>query len=208
MLEEWLSIAGDLIKLITLAPEIDLAASLEVVRAGRARGVQFFGGHSGVKGDALTRAHEAGLAGWTHLGNAVPSSVPKFDNVLMHVLAQPDLLASLIPDGAHVPPHAFRVLANALGPRLILTTDAMSAAAAKGTGPFTLGETRVQVGDDGCARLPDSGRFAGSTLTPVRGRLPRRENGGTLLGGCVAGVFHSAGSSAWAAAAPDRRRIG
>lgn len=181
LLEVWRELAGDLIKLVTLAPEVDLPASLELIRAGRAHGIQFFGGHSGAKSDMLARAREAGLAGWTHLGNAVPASVPKFDNVLMHVLGQPDLLASLIPDGAHVPPHAFRVLAHALGPRLILTTDAMSAAAAKGPGPFTLGETKVQVGDDGCARLPDSGRFAGSTLTPFQGVFHAEKMAGLYL---------------------------
>ena len=36
---------------------------------------------------------EAGAAGWTHLGNAMPAVVPKFENVMMHALAQPALLA-------------------------------------------------------------------------------------------------------------------
>ena len=161
-LEAWREEAGDLIKLVTLAPEIDPPASLDLIRAGTAKGIRFFGGHSAAMGATLARAGEAGLAGWTHLGNAVPANVPKFDNVLLHVLAQPGLLASLIPDGVHVPPHAFRALVSALGPRLLLTTDAMAAAAATGSGPFTLGDIPVQVGADGCARLPDSGRLAGS----------------------------------------------
>jgi len=107
--------------------------------------------------------------------------VPKFENVLMHVLAQPGLLASLIPDGAHVPPHAFRAMALALGPRLLLTTDAMSAAAASGPGSYTLGEVQVQVGADGCARLPDSGRLAGSTLTPFEGVFRAEQMAGIYL---------------------------
>jgi len=181
LLEDWREVAGELIMLITLAPEIDPAASLDVIRVGRTKGVEFFAGHSGAKGEMLARACEAGVVGWTHLGNAVPATVPKFDNVMMHVLAQPGLLASLIPDGAHVPPHAFRTLANALGARLLLTTDAMSAAAAKGRGPFTLGETKVEVGDDGCARLPDSGRFAGSTLTPFEGVFRAEKMAGLYL---------------------------
>jgi N-acetylglucosamine-6-phosphate deacetylase len=37
--------------------------------------------------------------------------------------------------------------------------------------PFTLGEIGVVLGDDGSARLPESGRLAGSTLTPFHGVL-------------------------------------
>ena len=175
------TIAGELVKLVTLAPEIEPAASLDIIRAGTAHGIRFFAGHSAAMGATLARACEAGVAGWTHLGNAVPATVPKFENVLLHVLAQPDLLASLIPDGAHVPPHAFRALASALGPRLLLTTDAMAAAGATGPGPFTLGDIQVQVGDDRAARLPDSGRLAGSTLTPFAGVFRAEEMAGLYL---------------------------
>ena len=81
---------------------------------------------------------EAGAVGWTHLGNAMPATVPKFENVILHALAQSGLFASLIPDGLHLPPHAFRVLARALEkshpPRLLLTTDAMAGAGAEKPG--------------------------------------------------------------------------
>jgi N-acetylglucosamine-6-phosphate deacetylase len=181
LLDDWRNIAGESLKLITLAPELEPGAAGEVIREGRAQGIHFFGGHSGAMGHLLARACEAGLEGWTHLGNALPATAPKFENVLLHVLAQPDLLASLIPDGAHVPPHAFRALARALGPRLLLTTDAMAAAAATGPGPFTLGETQVRLDADGCARLPDSGRLAGSTLTPFAGVFRAEKMAGLYL---------------------------
>jgi len=181
LLDDWRTITDSLIKLITLAPEIDLDASIEVIRAGAPHGIRFFVGHSGAMGETLTRAREAGAAGWTHLGNAAPAVAPKFENVLLHALAQPGLLASLIPDGQHVPPHAFRALAQALGPRLLLTTDAMAGAAANGPGTYTLGETQVTVGVDGCARLPDSGRLAGSTLTPFEGVFRAEQMSGLYL---------------------------
>jgi N-acetylglucosamine-6-phosphate deacetylase len=173
LLEEWSSLAGPLLKLITIAPEIDLAAAQEVIRAGVKKNIQFFLGHSAAMGETLQAAIEAGAVGWTHLGNAVPATIPKFENVILHALAQPNLIASLIPDGQHLPPHAFRVLARALekghhAPRLLLTTDAMSGAAAGNPGKYTLGEVQVEVGADGSARLPDSGRLAGSTLTPFQ----------------------------------------
>jgi N-acetylglucosamine-6-phosphate deacetylase len=179
LLAEWLGITGPLLKLITFAPEVDVRTSMEVIRAGVEKKVQFFLGHSAAMGEALDLAMNAGAVGWTHLGNAAPSPAPKFENVIMHALSKPELFASLIPDGLHVPPHAFRVLARSLQkghhtPRLLLTTDAMSGAAAGSPGRYTLGEVEVQVGADGAARLPTvgaepPGRLAGSTLTPFQG---------------------------------------
>jgi N-acetylglucosamine-6-phosphate deacetylase len=186
LLDEWWKIAGPLLKLVTIAPEIDLAASAKVIRAGLKKKIQFFLGHSGAMGEALVAAMEAGAVGWTHLGNAVSATVPKFENVIFHALSQPKLMASLIPDGLHVPPHAFHVLARSLqkghhASRLLLTTDAMAGAAAKKPGKYTLGEVQVEVGKDGSARLPDSGRLAGSTLTPFEGVFRAERMGGLFL---------------------------
>ena len=191
LLDEWLGIAGPLLKLITLAPETDPEASARVIRAGVEKKILFFLGHSGAMGDTLRAATKAGAVGWTHLGIAVPATVPKFENVILHALAQPGLLASLIPDGLHLPPHAFRVLARALEktrpPRLLLTTDAMAAAASDGQGRYTLGDVQVEVGADGSARLPATagvpglGRLAGSTLTPFRGVFLAERMGGIFL---------------------------
>ena len=185
LLEEWWAIAGPLLKLITIAPEIDPEASAQVIRTGVEKKIQFFLGHSGAMGETLAAAMEAGAIGWTHLGNAVPATVPKFENVILHALAQPGLFSSLIPDGLHLPPHAFRVLARALekshASRLLLTTDAMAGAAAGKAGSYTLGEVQVEVGADGSARLPGTGRLAGSTLTPFQGVFNAERMAGIYL---------------------------
>jgi N-acetylglucosamine-6-phosphate deacetylase len=191
LLEEWWAITGPLLKLITIAPEIDVEATAQVIRAGVAKKIQFFLGHSAAMGETLRAAMEAGAVGWTHLGNAMPATVPKFENVILHALAQPGLFASLIPDGLHLPPHAFRVLARVLekshAPRLLLTTDAMAGAGpapgagAEKPGSYTLGDVQVQVGADGSARLPDSGRLAGSTLTPFQGAFLAERMAGIFL---------------------------
>jgi N-acetylglucosamine-6-phosphate deacetylase len=190
LLKEWWTLAGALLKLVTLAPEIDPEASLKIIRAGLEKKVQFFIGHSGAMGEPLRAAVEAGAVGWTHLGNAAPAEGPKFENVVMHALSQPALLASLIPDGLHVPPHAFRVLARALDlekpSRLLLTTDAMAGAGVEKPGVYTLGEVNVEVGPDGSARLPDpkapgKGRLAGSTLTPFQGVFLAERMAGLFL---------------------------
>jgi N-acetylglucosamine-6-phosphate deacetylase len=185
MLEDWRGTAGSLLKLITLAPEIDLEASLRVIHAAVDKNIQIFLGHSGAMGETLRSAFEAGAIGWTHLGNAVPATGPKFENVILHTLAQSGLYASLIPDGLHLPSHAFNVLARLLNQanpsRLLLTTDAMAGAAADKSGSYTLGEVQVEMSADGSARLPGSGRLAGSTLTPFQGVFLAERMAGLFL---------------------------
>jgi len=185
VLEDWVNIAGSLLKLITLAPEVDLEASLPVIQAAAEKKIAVFLGHSGAMGETLHQAVEAGAVGWTHLGNAVPAMVPKFENVILHTLAQSGLYASLIPDGMHLPPHAFQVLARLLHQaspsRLLLTTDAMAGAAAEPSGSYTLGEVEAVMGADGSARLPGSGRLAGSTLTPFQGVFQAERMAGFYL---------------------------
>ena len=190
LLEEWWAITGPLLKLITMAPEVEIEASLRVIRAAVEKDINVFLGHSAAMGETLQQAVAAGAVGWTHLGNAVPATVPKFENVILHVLAQPGRYVSLIPDGLHLPPHAFRVFARLLHQttpsRLLLTTDAMAGAAAGKTGRFTLGDVEVEVGADGSARLPaaevpGTGRLAGSTLTPFQGVVLAERMAGIYL---------------------------
>jgi N-acetylglucosamine-6-phosphate deacetylase len=57
----------------------------------------------------------------------------------------------------------------------------MAAAGAGRAGRFTLGEVEVEVGEDGAARLPGSGRLAGSTLTPFEGVFRAERMSGMFL---------------------------
>ncbi|MEO6053743.1 MAG: amidohydrolase family protein, partial [Chthoniobacterales bacterium] len=164
MLKEWQEISGTEIRLVTLAPEIDPSRSLEFIRTATSEGIRLSLGHSLAMGEILTEAISAGAGCWTHLGNAIGKLSDKFENVLFHVLGENKIHASLIPDGIHVPPHAFHAMAEALGNRLFLTTDAMSAAGAP-PGKYRLCQHEIIVGEDHIARTHE-GRLAGSTLTP------------------------------------------
>ena len=179
LFHRWNQAADGAIRLMTLAPEIAPEAALALIGELRAAGVHVSIGHSAAMGETLRRAAEAGAEAWTHLGNAVPRQIDKFENVLLHVLAEERLAAFLIPDGLHLPPHAFLALSRALGSRFLLTTDAMSGADAPlgTTTPFTLGAQEVELTPDGRAVLPGSGRLAGSTLTPFAGVFRAAELG-------------------------------
>lgn len=169
LLEEWIHLTHQQVKMITLAPEVDWNSSEIFIREATTRGIRISLGHSSASASILQKALQAGASAWTHLGNAVANPMPKWENVIFSVLAEESLPAFLIPDGLHVPNPAFKVLARHLGiERLLLTTDAM-AGAGQTTGDYTLGKAAVRLSDDGSARLPETGRLAGSTLTPFAG---------------------------------------
>ncbi|WP_155996547.1 N-acetylglucosamine-6-phosphate deacetylase [Verrucomicrobium sp. 3C] len=164
----WLSWAqkacGGGCRMITVAPEAS-EEGLDLVRAAVGEGIRVAIGHSGAMGAALAQAIEAGASLWTHLGNGLPHLLPKWENPLVHALGSNLPYASVIADGIHLPPHALRAVAQALGDRLILITDAI-AAAGMGQGSYRLGDRRVDVDEEGRAVDVASGRLAGSTLTP------------------------------------------
>ena len=60
LLEEWRRWRAICSSSITLAPEIDPEASVEVIRAGRESGIEFFLGHSGAMGETLDAGGESG----------------------------------------------------------------------------------------------------------------------------------------------------
>lgn len=164
--------AGDAVRLVTLAPEVAPDKAFPFIARLRALGIRASIGHSLAMGETVRLAADAGATAWTHLGNAAPRQADKFENVILHALAEDRLCGFLIPDGLHVPPTAFRALARALEAesRLLLTTDAMAGAGAPaGTAASTLGAAAVDLLPDGRAVLPGTGKLAGSTLIPCDG---------------------------------------
>lgn len=158
--------AGGNIRLHTLAPEWPGSAEFiaDVVR----RGVVVALGHTDASDAQIDAAIRAGASLCTHLGNGVPQTLPRHDNIVQRLLARDELTACLIPDGVHLPPFALRNFFRAKPPgKVILTTDAMAAAAAP-PGRYTLGAAEVE-SRDGAVRAPGCAHLAGSALTPERG---------------------------------------
>ncbi|MEZ5404773.1 MAG: N-acetylglucosamine-6-phosphate deacetylase [Verrucomicrobiia bacterium] len=165
LFKKWQSVSNNAIRLITLAPEIEPQKSLPFIRYLTQQNIRVAIGHSSATDTLLQQAIKAGATGWTHLGNGLPQKIHKFENPIFHALAQPELFCSLIPDGIHLPPHVFSVLAKALKNRLLLTTDATAAAGAA-AGHYTLGEIEITRSKEGQARQTKTQKLAGSTLTP------------------------------------------
>lgn len=155
----WAAAAG--IALVTLAPELDGAEEIidHLVQAG----VVVSAGHTAMTGGQLDRAVARGLAGATHLYNAMGPFSSRDPSTVGAVLSHPTLISGLIVDGIHVHPTMVDVAWRCLGPRQIaLVTDAISAVGL-GHGRFHVGDVQITVDDTG-ARV---GRhvLAGSVLT-------------------------------------------
>lgn len=119
--------AGGHIGIVTLAPE--LPGAMDFIRRLCASGVLVAVGHTDASAEQIHQAVEAGARLSTHLGNGCPEMMHRHQSPLWAQIAMPELNASIICDGFHLPPDLVNVilLAKTIG-RCILITDAVSPA--------------------------------------------------------------------------------
>ena len=158
-------VAGERIRLLTLAPE--LPGSAEFIREVSASGVAVSIGHSNASDADIDAAINAGARFCTHLGNGVPPQLDRHDNVVQRLLSRDELTAFFIPDGIHVPPGALKNYYRAKpAGKALFTTDCMAAAGAP-NGRYRIAHHEVEVGDDRVVHIPGSLQLAGSAITPA-----------------------------------------
>jgi N-acetylglucosamine-6-phosphate deacetylase len=183
-------------RLLTLAPEIDVAGKLTQMCVQH--GCAVAAGHSNASMQDLERTIAAGLSLFTHLGNGCPRLMDRHDNIIYRALRFKDQLAyTLIADGFHIPEVLFLNLLDWIDHhRICVVSDAISAAGL-GPGTYPLGSRMVSVGIDGVARDPGGQHFVGSAsnlrqadhwladkikLVSSTRRLLLRDNANRLLG--------------------------
>lgn len=158
-------LAFDVIRLVTLAPEITGAA--EAARRFARAGVRVSIGHTvadydTVRAFAETVRDAGGTVGFTHLYNAMGGLLGRDPGIVGAAFADPHAYSELILDLHHVHPGGFLAAFQAKPDRLHLMTDCIRAGGL-GDGETELGGQQVTV-QNGAATLPD-GTIAGSTLT-------------------------------------------
>ncbi len=161
LLERLLDTAGDLAKIVTLAPEIDLDGRMTC--QCHERGIVVAAGHSDATLSQLEKCIDAGLSLFTHLGNGCPSLMNRHNNIVFRALHLKDRLRySLIADGFHVPELLFRCLLDWVPLKnLLVVSDAISAAGL-GPGTYRLGDRSVTIGEDRACRDASGDHFVGS----------------------------------------------
>ncbi|MEJ2667322.1 MAG: amidohydrolase family protein [Deinococcales bacterium] len=158
-------LAMDVLRVVTLAPEIDgaLEAGRRLARAGvRVSIGHTAGGYDEARALATVVRAEGGCVGFTHLFNAMTGLGSRAPGTVGAALDDPEAFAELILDLHHVHVASFRAVLAAKRERLLLVTDAIRACGLD-EGETELGGQRVRV-EGGAARLA-SGTLAGSVLT-------------------------------------------
>ncbi|MCC6510481.1 MAG: N-acetylglucosamine-6-phosphate deacetylase [Pirellulaceae bacterium] len=164
LLAELLDAGGGLVRLLTLAPEIDVDGRMTAYCVER--GVTVAAGHTDADLAQLDRCIACGLSLFTHLGNGCPRQMDRHDNIIYRALRRADKLHyTLIADGFHVPETLFRNLLQWVPrQRLAVVSDAISAAGL-GPGTYQLGHRTVTIGADRAARDPSGEHFVGAAST-------------------------------------------
>lgn len=161
-LDEALQLDPDVVRLVTLAPE--LPGSLDVIRALTDRGIVVGLGHTEATYEEAQRAIAAGASWGTHLFNAMAGLHHREPGLLGALLMDDDLRFGLIADGFHIHPVVLEMVLVIKPPGgIALVSDAISATAMP-PGTYWLGDLRIET-DGETARLADSGGLAGSLLT-------------------------------------------
>lgn len=150
------------IRLMTLAPE--WPGATRFIERLTSEAVVISIGHTAATPAQIRDAVAAGATLSTHLGNGGHSMLPKFPNYLWTQLAEDRMAASFIADGIHLDRDFFRTALRAKGiERSILVTDAVMPAMCP-PGFYELGETPVELHEDGRVVLRGGTRLAGSSL--------------------------------------------
>ncbi|MGG0253553.1 N-acetylglucosamine-6-phosphate deacetylase [Bacillus toyonensis] len=155
--KQWQEASGNLIKLVTYAPEEEGALEFEQYLAET--GVVGTMGHT----DAIdAQLKNRNITHATHLYNQMRGLHHREPGVVGHVLLNPDVMVEVITDGIHIHPDMVKLAYKLKGPKKVsVITDAMRAKGLE-DGLYELGGQPVHV-KDGSARLED-GTLAGSIL--------------------------------------------
>lgn len=157
---EWLCSLRDFPVMLTLAPEHTQPGQIsQLVEAG----LLVCAGHTNAEYDAVKRALNEGLCGFTHLFNAMSQLQSRAPGVVGAALEDANSWCGIVVDGHHVHPATVRVAhaAKAQG-KLYLVTDAMSTVGSPNKSFQLYGETISE--KDGCL-VNSEGRLAGSAIS-------------------------------------------
>jgi len=161
-LEEYQKVAGDLLKIMTLAPELE--GGLEFISELRRRDIVAAAGHSNATFDQIKEAVQAGLTHISHTYNAMRPLHHREPGVVGAALAMDALTTELICDGHHVHPAAVSVVMRCKPhDKIVLVSDSVAALGLpEGDHDFLGIPVLVK---DGAVRMKNSENLAGSVLT-------------------------------------------
>lgn len=160
---------GDVIKRMTLAPE--LPGAIALIDALRKIDIDPSGGHSDAWEEDARIAFEHGMRSVTHTFNCMSTTRrrgrDRVAGLLEFALSERDIICELIADGHHVSPTLMKMLYWAKGARgVCLVTDATAGAGLPDGSKFSLYGTKCIV-EGGVCLLADRSALAGSAARMI-----------------------------------------
>ncbi|TYP71062.1 N-acetylglucosamine-6-phosphate deacetylase [Paenibacillus methanolicus] len=153
--------AGELIKMVTIAPE--LPGAMELIQFLKERGVVIAVAHSDATYEEAKEAFQAGASHVTHCFNGMRPIHHRDPGLVVAAFEEDHVSLQAIVDQVHLHPAIVRLMHRIKGPEgMVLITDALQAMGL-GDGVYQFGGHEVTV-KSGEARLTD-GTLASSTVT-------------------------------------------
>jgi N-acetylglucosamine-6-phosphate deacetylase len=121
--KELLEYGKDIIKIITLAPEV---CSKEVIDLILSYNIIISAGHSNATYDEATAAFDSGITTATHLYNAMSPLLHRAPGMVGAAMDHHSVMSSIIPDGHHADYAAVRIASRVMKERLYAITDAVT----------------------------------------------------------------------------------
>lgn len=167
-LTRWRDVAGNLVAIVTLAPEHEGARTY--IRALAGHEIVAAVGHTAAEPHQIHAAADSGATLSTHLGNGAPATLPRHPNQVWSQLAEDRMYASFIADGHHL---AGDVLTSMLRAKTVERALLVSDSTALGGLPAGEYETpvggRVRLDADGRLGQVDSPYLAGAAANLAEG---------------------------------------
>ncbi len=165
-LKRWQDAAGGLIRLMTLAPELEGAFTLAEHAAKL--GIRVVLGHTDADHDIAKRALGRGFNHVTHLFNAMRPFTHRDPTAVSAVLADRHATVEIIADGFHVFPPVVEMVANVIGPdRLVLISDGICPMGLGNGGHRAYG-LEISVADGRCT-MQETGQLVGGIRPLLEG---------------------------------------
>lgn len=158
---EFIKRHSDIVKLFTVAPEVD--GALECIeKVSKETDVLISMGHTNATFEQANLGIEKGVRHATHLFNAMTALTHRSPGVVGAALANDNVSTELIADTFHVNAGLFGLVAKLKGDKLCLITDCIRAGG-MADGDYDLGGQSVR--KEGIKCLLSDGTIAGSVLT-------------------------------------------
>lgn len=159
-LDRLIDASQNTLRVVALAPEKPEA--LAAIRHLKKRGIKVMLGHSAAGYDETVAAFDAGANGLVHCFNGMTGLHHRNPGMVGAGLTDKRAWLELIADGHHIHPAVIKICCACASPRVLLITDAMSAAGMP-DGDYAICGQQVKM-QQGIVRTA-SGGLAGSTLS-------------------------------------------